>query len=64
MSELEDMDVFERVKYFRDNPRPEQHCVSCDEDGHTYLACKRVDFFGLVNKEMYRAPIEQPRKES
>jgi len=23
-------------------------CISCDKDGHTYLECEEVPFFGLV----------------
>lgn len=25
-----------------------KHCISCKQDGHTYLECKTLNFWGLV----------------
>jgi hypothetical protein len=27
----------------------EKHCLSCHQDGHTYLECQSIDFFGLIS---------------
>jgi len=35
----------------------EKHCVTCDEDGHTYLECPRVNFGDLLMASFGMRPI-------
>lgn len=40
-----------------------QHCVSCDEDGHTYLECQKLPFFSLAAYAFGVAPLGGPSRE-
>lgn len=34
-----------------------KHCVSCGEDGHTYLECNKIPFIGMVS-ELFGLPTK------